>query len=125
MDGLQEIFDFVTSKLLEQNNKSIDGDMCMYRTTIAGYTLKCAAGHLIPDELYREEFERCFVAPSGLVDQTKGKYFSTKDVFGKEYTEKELRLIRRLQEVHDDYEVETWKRNFNLVAKDYDLKGIM
>jgi len=45
----QEVFDYVTSKVVEQGKPSIDldRDSCMYRNG----DLCCAAGHLLPDSV--------------------------------------------------------------------------
>lgn len=53
----QEIFDFVWTKLREQGRGSAseDGGTCFYRSS-DGH-LKCAIGHLIPDDLYKPEME--------------------------------------------------------------------
>jgi len=59
----QELFDYITSKVLEQGRPSIletndeDGEarvVCVYRGESGA---KCAAGHVIPDAWYREEQE--------------------------------------------------------------------
>jgi hypothetical protein len=59
----QELFDYITSKVLEQGRPSIletndeEGDarvVCVYRGESGA---KCAAGHVIPDAWYREELE--------------------------------------------------------------------
>ena len=50
----QEIFDFVWTKLYEQGEQSTDDFRCKYRTLDG---LKCAVGHLIPDDLYEEAME--------------------------------------------------------------------
>jgi len=59
----QELFDYITSKVLEQGRPSIletndeEGEarvVCVYRGENGA---KCAAGHVIPDAWYREEQE--------------------------------------------------------------------
>lgn len=50
----QEIFDFVWTKLCEQGAKSYENGKCRYRTSTR---LKCAVGHLIPDDLYDPAME--------------------------------------------------------------------
>ena len=59
---LQEIFDFVVSKIIEQGAPSLELRptgvyACYYRAERNGKTLKCAAGHLIADEGYRVNME--------------------------------------------------------------------
>lgn len=54
----QEVFEKVTRHLLEQNEVAFKNGRCEYRTvTDNGRVLKCAAGCLIPDEMYSETFE--------------------------------------------------------------------
>ena len=51
----QQVFDFVTHKIIEQGQKSgQDMNLCNYRSKGG---LKCAAGHLIPDDLYTPKLE--------------------------------------------------------------------
>lgn len=52
----QEVFDAAVGGVLAQGRPSIseDGKQCLYRGPDGA---KCAAGHLIPDELYRPSFE--------------------------------------------------------------------
>jgi hypothetical protein len=49
----QDIFNFVCRKLWEQNEISVLNDQCRYQSG----NLKCAIGHLIPEDFYNEEFE--------------------------------------------------------------------
>lgn len=53
----QELFDFVVKALAAQEYKSADSSGCRYRTMVNGKSCKCAAGHLIPNELYKESIE--------------------------------------------------------------------
>lgn len=53
--SLQEMFDFVCKKIIEQGNKSVNSKYeCLYRGPDG---LKCAAGWLIPDDEYDPEIE--------------------------------------------------------------------
>jgi hypothetical protein len=55
MSTKQEIFDKVINGLVSQNlQQSHLNDRCMYRGPNG---LKCAAGHLIPDEIYEPAME--------------------------------------------------------------------
>jgi hypothetical protein len=55
LPSAQEIFDLVTNHLITQGRPArVDDGRCRYR--MAG-GLRCAVGALIPDELYKEEFE--------------------------------------------------------------------
>jgi hypothetical protein len=103
----QEIFDHVAKALLQQNEKSIisenGGTTCMYRSPDG---LKCAAGHIIPDEAYHLKMECHTVEKLG--------FFQTN------YKE-HLPLLRALQVTHDNYEPEDWKQYFLFIARCYDL----
>lgn len=50
----QEMFDIAVAGILAQGGKSASGGTCLYR---GGPGMKCAVGHLIPDQHYRREFE--------------------------------------------------------------------
>ena len=54
----QEIFDTACAGVIAQGMQSVNGDVCMYRSERKGVKLKCAAGHLIPDEMYESGMER-------------------------------------------------------------------
>ena len=93
----QDMFDYVTDAIIKQGQPSAivikpDGDIrcfCMYRSP-AG---KCAAGHLIPDDRYKESMEdrpACSLFFSELSDL---------DLFP---TDKSIDLLQSLQESHDD-----------------------
>lgn len=77
----QEIFDTVFTKLYEQGKQSVDPELphtCMYRGPDG---MKCAAGFLIPDELYRPEMENISIGGHGPIDGCMvvlpGIHFST------------------------------------------------
>ena len=108
----QEVFDLITSRLLAQDQQSFDGAQCRYRFN----NLKCAAGYLIPDDLYSEKFEG--ISIRGLC----GRY-SFKNVFGFEpQTPATLLLISSLQLVHDYSGPDQWSSKFVKVAKRFDLE---
>ena len=84
----QEIFDFVWTKLYEQGEQSIERCDCRYRTTGG---LKCAVGHLIPDDLYEENME-------GRTVRVISEHYSLpSDVFNR-YNEG---FLNELQAAHD------------------------
>lgn len=81
----QETFDTVVRAILKQGKPSRDAIGACYYRTHGG--LKCAAGHLIPDELYDPKME--------------GKTVSHMDVrFAVDGHD--LGLLSRLQEAHDN-----------------------
>lgn len=103
----QEIFDHVAKSLLKQNKESIVSEngciTCMYRSDDG---LKCAAGHIIPDEAYYPKMECNTVE--------KLEFFQTN------YKE-HIPLLRALQATHDNYEPEDWKQYLLFIARCYDL----
>lgn len=50
----QEAFDISVNGVIKQGRQSESNAMCVYRNKNG---MKCAAGHLIPDELYTAVFE--------------------------------------------------------------------
>jgi hypothetical protein len=103
----QEIFDHVAKSLLRQNEKSIisenGGITCMYRSPDG---LKCAAGHIIPDEAYESSME-CHTVEK-------------LEFFQHNYKE-HMPLLRALQVTHDNYDPEDWKQYLLFLARCYDL----
>lgn len=113
----QEIFDKVATHLLNQNEQSVklierfgeEIEVCQYRSDNG---LKCAAGCLIPDDLYRSEFEGntwdCLAAEIG------GEFF-------KSFSPENNYLISRLQGLHDTHEPRLWKDELENLAEQFDL----
>lgn len=105
----QETFDIVAKHLLTQNEQAramvanstmvmIEG--CAYRGKNG---TKCAAGCLIPDELYSPKIE--------------GKCSTHSDV--KELLkDHNTMLVSSLQNIHDTYSVESWKKKLQQLAAD-------
>lgn len=108
----QEVFDIVVTKLRKQGCKSRDiyhcHITCMYRDNNGN---RCAAGWLIPDNLYSRNFER--IAIGTLYAQLNEKIFgdTVEDIF----------LIRDLQYIHDNCDVEFWEQRWKKVAQEYNL----
>ena len=102
----QEAFDTVAKHLLTQGQRSTaDGtDGCRYR---GGEGRKCAAGVLIPDEIYREEMEgfswRAVCEMHPLVPQTH------------------CHLITELQHLHDTAEPQAWPKLLRRLAYAHNL----
>lgn len=103
----QEIFNIVARHLLKQWKKSIDGlGTCLYRSPDGS---KCAIGCLMPDNLYRPEFEgRAITELPRVVLQAISKPSMTG-------------FLYNLQNLHDEYAVETWPRQLRLFAEHYAL----
>ncbi len=93
----QQIFDTVLEKLLAQGCRSRLGDShidsyCAYR---GNNGTKCAIGHLIPDELYKEEIEGLTVAT---------KWHRVRDCLPleiQEFGDKNKEFLIELQRAHD------------------------
>lgn len=108
----QEVFDYVVSNLLRQGEKSIFPGTISCRRGPNRYRgpngLKCAAGWLIADDEYREEFEGkgwTNLYRVGSVPATHGF------------------LISSLQDCHDyeNNEIQDWPREFANVARTHNL----
>lgn len=101
----QEVFDKVVTHLRAQAEQSIAEDRlyCAYRGK-AG--LKCAAGCLIPDELYSETFEKlgwkCLVHAGAVPSQHED-------------------LISALQFKHDNYLPDYWEVEWQKLAANFGL----
>lgn len=89
----QELFEKVANHLLKQGEKSCidDGAVCAYRGKKGRM---CAAGILIPDDVYSKRFERCSW---------------TSLVADEDFPENHSKLIRELQCVHDYFNVAIWR----------------
>lgn len=124
---LQEMFDISVSGLLKQNkkSKSEDGHACLYRAPDGS---KCAAGLLIPDESYDEKFESHACLTDMEIKDLMFDYsiqrISTleklREAIGIDTIEKQ-ELIRKLQRIHDDSEIASWRLKFYKVAEDFSL----
>lgn len=96
-----EVFQFIEHHLLTQNEKSssYDEGICYYH---GDNNLKCAAGCLITDDEYTSEFEANnwnTLVRKRLVPAAHNK------------------LIRELQNIHDDVPVDSWKHHLDLLRK--------
>lgn len=103
----EQVFDQVAKHLLQQQERSFskDGSTCFYR---GANGLKCAAGSLIGDEEYDKVMEGMSwvgLASEGLVPS------------------KHVNLIIHLQGLHDNSNVEDWKKELTEVAKDFEIKS--
>lgn len=120
----QMVFNDVWTKLFEQGGRSMlpDGRMCAYRGKDG---LKCAVGHLIPDDAYRSNIEGTsayYDEVSGLIDR---KYGTVSDI------PDDPDFLRELQNIHDglpDVPPEEWRKEFEKqmtdFAKDYGLSTV-
>ena len=112
---LQEIFDKVRDHLLRQNAKAVKytegGGTCAYRGSNG---TKCAAGVLIPDDLYHPRFEGKNVGE--LIDSEP----ELAESLGWD-DERVATLVSDLQGVHDNSEVAAWNHGLAYAAKRHGL----
>lgn len=94
----QEIFDKVATHLFTQGRRATDadGERCMYRAPNGD---SCAAGCLIPDEMYNSGME-------GATIDIVTEEFRLPEYF---YDYGSMSLIREFQKIHDDYDQTFWK----------------
>lgn len=100
-----ELIDFVTEKLLKQGKKSEEEGHCLYRNG----DLKCAAGHLLPDDLYDPQMDT--IDGNTCWGSVVSKYNLPKD---------HLALIAKLQCIHDYSEPTQWKEKLKTLRKEYE-----
>lgn len=106
----QEVFDQVSKHLLTQMETSRKGPKCLYRTKLYdGTILKCAAGCLIGDDEYNEEFDCEISSWSYLIRDSLVP------------TDNCSSLITKLQGVHDSFDPEEWKSELHNVATEFNL----
>lgn len=119
----QEVLDTVAQHLIEQKAKSLNdslavldaGPECLYRNSDG---MKCAVGALIPDSVYRKEFER-FPSVFQLIDSVS----EVRSLFGEEILRTHhVNLLRQLQDIHDTCSVESWPHALRNVADLHDLR---
>lgn len=107
---IQQIFDIVTERLLKQARRSTsNGHDCVYRAPDGA---KCAAGHLIKDQVYSPEFERRAVPQPH--DYMSGLHLKMVDAFECSgvnlYDPTIYALVGDLQRIHDGYPPTLWRR---------------
>jgi len=85
----QEVFDVAVEGVILQGGPSVSGRSCVYR---ARNGRECAAGQLIPDNLYGPEWEGCKIRLI-LNNRPDTTYRSLR---------KHGKLLETLQELHDD-----------------------
>jgi hypothetical protein len=106
----QEIFDRVVSHLRKQGKQSKDiVGRCSYRN---GSGLMCAAGCLIPDDVYDPDFEGW-----GLY-----KHSSVVAWFDDRFGPNMTNFIYELQVIHDGYGPLKWEQKFKELASVHGLE---
>jgi hypothetical protein len=111
LPSAQEVFDLVANHLFKQGRPARQDDgRCRYRMKSG---LRCAVGVLIPDELYKEEFEGA------------GLYLLIDRLYAFEIADwrEHKELLNHLQMVHDDCN-QTTVGAFNLIALEERLRFV-
>lgn len=107
----QEIFDIVAVHLLTQGRVSIWGERCRYRGPEG---LKCAAGILIPDDLYEPKWDEEGTIWSEVVEE-QPKLLGVGD----------RDFIEELQHIHDSVKPDRWLSVLKTFATDHELEHII
>jgi len=108
----ESVFNFVKQHLIHQNQKSVqhietdeefDQNSCLYRGI---QNLKCAVGCLIEDQFYDAGIEQKGVIDLSVQNIIRQSLPNWKPNWG---------LLYALQEIHDQFNVEDWKRQLENV----------
>lgn len=109
MKPRQEIFTQVATHLLTQNAKSRNSFECKYRSPRG---LKCAAGCLIADEHYSEDFEGAIVIRGPFKGDRVCDALVASGV-----AEEDLPLVAELQRIHDQHSADSWREQLTQLAE--------
>lgn len=110
LPSAQEVFDLVANHLFTQGRPARQDDgRCRYRMESG---LRCAIGALIPDELYKEEFEGAGAY------RLIGNLYALEIADWREHKE----LLDLLQNIHDECS-QTTVGAFNLIALEARLRA--
>jgi len=102
----KQLFKTVAEHLLNQQEQSEKGGLCMYR---GPYGNTCAVGCLISDEAYTTKLEGLAVGAKLVV---KALNTSLNDSL----TESDIDLLIDLQNIHDNFLVEDWEVRLDNLA---------
>ena len=141
LDNDMQVMDYVVTNLLKQGKKSVESFMnydtdeyepsgdCVYRGFIRDDdgqimdTLKCAVGHIISDEVYDEQLESQTVDNTHVLDAVKVSCENW------EVTDNSLGMLKVLQSIHDQIDIERWEAYFLYVRQqiidEFDGRSIM
>jgi hypothetical protein len=129
MINLQAIFDKVVQHLMQQKAKAMLGESCRYLTDNG---LRCAVGCLIDAAHYNPGFEgNCpdwikseyALNPDAAYDIFNAVVASQQITFTDESEKPKLNhLLKRLQSVHDNWDVSEWPMRLECLAKDLNLQ---
>jgi len=122
---LVDIFAFVTGKLLEQGERSVDeepsyyGQYSTYCKLRSKKGLRCAIGWMIPDSVYESMSKKQWKALERTKKPVKGlaALGLYEECFGRKFPEK-TELLNELQFAHDHEEVDMWAHAFNRIREE-------
>ena len=122
---MMDIFEFVTNKLLEQGERSVDekadyyGHRSTYCTLRSKKGLRCAIGWMIPDSVYESMSKKQWKALERMQEPVKGlaSLGLYEECFGRKFPEK-TELLNELQFAHDHEEVDMWAHAFNRIREE-------
>lgn len=100
-----EIFNKIRNHLLTQNEKSSNGEVCLYRDLVVG----C----LIPDEYYNPDLEG-----EVITGEVMGEVFEKVGVPTDSNT---LYMLLDLLQIHDTHSPDQWEEELNKLEKIYGL----
>ncbi len=109
----QEVFTKVKNHLLKQKQKATTPDRagCWYRTP-DGRT--CAIGCMISKKEYTPKFDERGLNVNALMNTFTDHVFK--------FSKVEPEFLRRLQRIHDTFNVENWPRELKILADECGLK---
>lgn len=108
--NLQQIFTTITTALIKQGKPSTTEDgSCKYRGPDG---LKCAIGHLIPDNLYTPTIEGLSFRHKHVLSVLPLPIPTDSPLYS---------VLELLQLTHDSEDVSQWPHRFSEIAKEYGL----
>ena len=113
----QRTYNTVRTHLLAQNQQAIDenGHCCYRTTTPEGRVLKCAAGCLIPDDLYEPSMEGVNITAVLLNCESLKERVGVRSV-------EDMGFLRELQRVHDNTAPSFWPTQLTALAERWGLR---
>lgn len=108
----QKLFDIASKHLIKQGKRSAAGNNCLYRGPDG---LKCAVGALISDECYNRDLESEPAGSSAVVN-------AVSETQGFSLDEDAIRIVNRLQIVHDSGLVSHWADKIKFCAEKHNLE---
>jgi len=116
---LIDIFEFITGKLLEQGERSVDEKaiVCLLRSKKG---LRCAIGWMIPDSVYESMSKKQWKTLERMQEPVKGlaALGLYEECFGRKFPQK-TELLNELQFAHDHEEVDMWAHAFKRIKDLY------